>query len=123
MPTPKRKKKIMGLLKVVLEESEAFRQAYAAAVPEKKKTRSILKEAASEDTKKLLFDINSNEFKEALKQIPDEVVDLIYAQLKIQPRRLVEIVEEQSLEDSASENQNEFISDFDQDDASENEDD
>ena len=123
MPTPKRKKKIMGLLKAVLEESELFRQAYAAAVPEKKKTRSILKEAASEQTKKLLFDINSNEFKEALKQIPDDVVDLIYAQLKIQPRRLVEIVEEQSLEDSVSENQNEFISDFDQDDFGENEDD
>ena len=123
MPTPKRKKKIMGLLKAVLEESELFRQAYAAAVPEKKKTRSILKEAASEQTKKLLFDINSNEFKEALKQIPDDVVDLIYAQLKIQPRRLVEIVEEQSLEDTVSENQNEFISDFDQDDFGENEDD
>ena len=113
----------MGHLKAVLEESELFRQAYAAAVPEKKKTRSILKEAASEQTKKLLFDINSNEFKEALKQIPDDVVDLIYAQLKIQPRRLVEIVEEQSLEDSVSENQNEFISDFDQDDFGENEDD
>ena len=123
MPTPKRKKKIMGLLKAVLEESELFRQAYAAAVPEKKKTRCILKEAASEQTKKLLFDINSNEFKEALKQIPDDVVDLIYAQLKIQPRRLVEIVEEQSLEDTVSENQNEFISDFDQDDFGENEDD
>ena len=112
----------MELLKAVLEESEAFRSAYAAAVPEKKKTRSILKEAASEDSQKNFYDVNSSEFKEALKQIPNEVIDLIYSQLKIEPHRLVEIDEKDS-DDSfvlvdnidSVENAEEYIVDNDDD--------
>ncbi len=85
----------MQLLRVVLDESEAFRKAYAAAVPERKKVRRILTEAADVDANKTFYDESSPAFKEALKSVPMELIDLIYQQLKLTPRRLVELAEEE----------------------------
>ncbi len=85
----------MELLRAVLNENEAFRQAYAAAVPEKKKVRRILAEAANADSDKTFYDVDSPAFKVALASVPTELVDLIYNQLKVSPRRLVELAEEE----------------------------
>ncbi|MBE6413457.1 MAG: hypothetical protein E7035_02750 [Verrucomicrobiaceae bacterium] len=114
----------MGLLKAVLEESEAFRKAYAPVVAEKKKVRSILVEAASEDSKRIVFDVNSIEFKEALKQIPVELVDLIYDQMKIEPVHLVEIPEDDSQDEFAISSDNSMVPNYqDEEENIENDDD
>ena len=55
-------------------------------------------EAADEDANKTFYDSSSPAFKEALRQMPEHLVDLIYEQLKIQPRRLVELAEADSAE-------------------------
>lgn len=114
----------MGLLKAVLEESEAFRKVYAPVVAEKKKVRSILVEAASEDSKRVVFDVNSIEFKEALKQIPVELIDLIYDQMKVEPVHLVEIPEDHSQDEFDTSSDNSMISTYqDEEENLENDDD
>ncbi len=105
----------MELLRAVLDENEAFRQAYAAAVPEKKKVRRILAEAADADANKTFYDESSPAFKEALKSIPIELVDLIYQQLKLQPRRLVELAEEEPDLENIAEDVSADVDDVDND--------
>ena len=102
----------MELLRTVLNENEAFRQAYAAAVPEKKKVRRILAEAANVDSDKTFYDVDSSAFKVALASVPTELVDLIYNQLKVSPRRLVELAEEEPDLEQISDS----VSDTDSDD-------
>lgn len=82
-----------------MEENKAFRSAYAMAVPERKAQRRILVEAADADSDKTFFDPNSSVFKDAMKLVPRELVDLIYQQLKISPKRLVEVAETQQVAD------------------------
>lgn len=76
----------------MLDESEAFRRAYAAAVPERPKRR-ILKEAAAPSAQKKVYGASSPDFAEALKSVPRGLVELIYDQFKIKPEKLVELVE------------------------------
>lgn len=85
-----------------MEENRAFRSAYAMAVPEKKVQRRILVEAADADSDKTFFDPNSSVFKDAMKLVPRELVDLIYQQLKISPKRLVEVAENQQVADDTA---------------------
>ncbi len=60
-------------------------------------------EAADEDANKTFYDPSSPAFKEALRQMPEHLVDLIYEQLKIEPHRLVELAETESGESERSE--------------------
>ena len=86
----------MALLRAVLDENEAFRKAYAAAVPERKKQRRILEEASDAEAEKIVYDASSPAFVEAMKVVPQELVDLIFQQLKIEPSVLVELPESAS---------------------------
>ncbi len=113
----------MGLLKAVLAESEAFRKAYVAAVPEKKKVRSILTEASADVSNKLVYGLNSFEFKEAIKQIPTELIDLIYNQLKVEPVRLVEIADDDSQNEFNTDSNTQIPSAFEDEENIENDDD
>ena len=103
----------MALLRAVLDENETFRKAYAAIVPERKKQRSILVDASDEEAEKVVYNVSSPAFKEAMKVVPQELVDLIFQQLKIEPSVLVELPEIQSEFDveniSVSENSDESI--------------
>ena len=103
----------MALLRAVLDENETFRKAYAAIVPERKKQRSILVDASDEEAEKVVYNVSSPAFKEAMKVVPQELVDLIFQQLKIEPSVLVELPEMQSEFDveniSVSENSDEAI--------------
>ena len=78
----------------MLDESDAFRKAYAAAVAERPKKRRILAEASGSEAEKKVYDSSSPEFAEAVKQLAPGLAELIRGQLNLEPVRLVEIAEE-----------------------------
>lgn len=78
----------------MLDESDAFRKAYAAAVAERPKKRRILAEASASPAGRTVYDSSAPEFAEAIKQIPAGLAELIYNQLKLEPARLVEIADD-----------------------------
>ncbi len=58
--------------------------------------------ASAEDSDRTVFRADSPEFKKALSELPDSLVDLIYSQLKIRPERYVELAQAESETESAA---------------------